>query len=79
VTSPCVDAGDPEDAIGLESFANGGIINMGAYGGTGQASKSYFGTKPCETIIAGDVNGDCTVNLADMAILSQHWLEDRRQ
>ena len=51
VTSPCVDAGDPMSPIGLEPFPNGGRINMGAYGGTAEASKSYFGEPPCETIM----------------------------
>ncbi len=40
VTSPCIDAGDPNSPIGDEPFPNGGIINMGAYGGTAEASKS---------------------------------------
>jgi beta propeller repeat protein/parallel beta-helix repeat protein len=40
VTSPCIDAGDPASSIGLESELNGSIINIGAYGGTAQASKS---------------------------------------
>lgn len=40
VTSPCIDAGNPMSPIGLEPFPNGGIINMGAYGGTEEASKS---------------------------------------
>jgi len=40
VTSPCIDAGDPNSPIGHEPFPNGGIINMGAYGGTAEASKS---------------------------------------
>jgi len=40
VTSPCIDAGDPNSPIGHEPFPNGGIINMGAYGGTPEASKS---------------------------------------
>jgi parallel beta-helix repeat protein len=40
VTSPCIDAGDPSIPIGLEPLPNGGIINMGAYGGTVEASKS---------------------------------------
>ena len=40
VTSPCIDAGDPATPVGLEPPANGEIINMGAYGGTAQASKS---------------------------------------
>ena len=40
VTSPCIDTGDPLSPIGDESAANGGRINMGAYGGTQEASKS---------------------------------------
>jgi alpha-tubulin suppressor-like RCC1 family protein len=40
VTSPCIDAGDPNSPIGYEPFPNGGIVNMGAYGGTTEASKS---------------------------------------
>jgi hypothetical protein len=75
-TSPCIDAGDPNTPIGQEPFPNGGRINMGAYGGTAEASKSYFGEPPCETIIAGDINGDCKVDLKDLAILVSHWLED---
>jgi predicted outer membrane repeat protein len=40
VTSPCIDAGDPNSLVAFELFPNGGIINMGAYGGTTEASKS---------------------------------------
>ncbi|MHC4204098.1 MAG: right-handed parallel beta-helix repeat-containing protein [Planctomycetota bacterium] len=40
VTSPCIDAGDPTSLIGLEPSPNSGRINMGAYGGTSEASKS---------------------------------------
>ena len=76
VTSPCIDAGDPASPVGLEPFPNGGIINMGAYGGTAEASKSYFDKPPCETIVAGDINGDCIVNLKDFAIIALHWLEE---
>jgi parallel beta-helix repeat protein/predicted outer membrane repeat protein len=76
VTSPCIDAGDPMSPIGLEPFPNGGIINMGAYGGTAEASKSYFGEPVCETIVAGDINGDCVVNFKDFAIMAFHWLEE---
>jgi hypothetical protein len=75
-TSPCIDAGDPTSPIGSEPFPNGGIINMGAYGGTPEASKSYFGKPPCETIIAGDVNGDCAVDLRDFWFISLHWMQD---
>jgi hypothetical protein len=41
VTSPCIDAGDPNSPVGDEPEPNGGRVNMGAYGGTGEASKSY--------------------------------------
>ncbi len=40
VTSPCIDAGDPNSEVGDEPGPNGGRINMGAYGGTVEASKS---------------------------------------
>ena len=43
LTSPCIDSGDPNSPIQHEPFPNGGIINMGAYGGTSEASKSYGG------------------------------------
>jgi hypothetical protein len=38
ISSPCIDSGDPDASMGLERFPNGGRINMGAYGGTPQAS-----------------------------------------
>jgi len=40
-TSPCIDAGDPAAPVGQEPSPNGGLINMGAYGGTVQAGKSH--------------------------------------
>lgn len=75
MTSPCIDAGDPMSPIGLEPFPNGGRVNMGAYGGIIEASKSYFGKPVCETIVAGDLNGDCQVDNVDFAIMGMHWLE----
>jgi nucleotide-binding universal stress UspA family protein len=39
-TSPCVDAGDPACDLGAEPLPNGGRINLGAFGGTQEASKS---------------------------------------
>ncbi|UCG56164.1 MAG: hypothetical protein JSU70_14980 [Phycisphaerales bacterium] len=76
LTSPCIDAGDPMAPIGYEPFPNGGIINMGAYGGTAEASKSYFGEPICETVVAGDINGDCKVDNEDFSLLALHWLQD---
>ena len=40
VTSPCIDAGDPNADPSDEPMPNGGRLNMGAYGGTVQASVS---------------------------------------
>jgi hypothetical protein len=74
VTSPCIDAGDPNSSIGYEPFPNGGRINMGAYGGTAEASKPYLGEPVCETIIAGDINGDCIVDFEDFRLLALHWM-----
>jgi hypothetical protein len=74
VTSLCIDSGDPNSPLGLELFPNGGRINMGVYGGTGEASKSYFGKPLCETIAAGDINGDCLIDARDFALLAGNWL-----
>ncbi|MBN2133303.1 MAG: hypothetical protein JW741_27640 [Sedimentisphaerales bacterium] len=40
ITSPCIDRGDPNSPIGDEADPNGGCVNMGAYGGTQEASMS---------------------------------------
>lgn len=76
VTSPCIDSGDPNSPIGGEPFPNGGVINMGAYGGTVEASKSYFGRPVCEIVITGDINGDCKVDFEDFRLMANHWLVD---
>jgi len=53
VTSPCVDAGDPNVSPLDEPLPNGGRINMGAYGGTPYASMSKPREKP---VYFADVN-----------------------
>ena len=40
--SPCIDAGDPADPTGDEPFPHGRRINLGAYGGTAEASRSVL-------------------------------------
>jgi len=67
VTSPCIDAGDPNLAPTGEAMPNGGRVNMGAYGGTAYASRS-------EWPIEGDVNRDGIVNIVDFAILAGDWM-----
>jgi len=41
LTSPCIDAGNPDSDFSAELPPNGECINMGAYGGTPQASMSF--------------------------------------
>ena len=40
-TSPALDAGDPNSPIGLEPLPHGNRINLGAYGGSPEASHSF--------------------------------------
>jgi len=47
------------------------------YGGTAESSKSYFGEPVCETIVAGDINGNCKVDITDLWFMTSHWLEVR--
>jgi predicted outer membrane repeat protein/parallel beta-helix repeat protein len=73
-TSPCVDAGNPMAPICLEPFPNGAIFNMGAYGRSVEASKTYFGSPVCDIIIPGDINGDCIVDFKDLEIVVLNWM-----
>ncbi len=66
--SPCIDAGRPHAYPGAERMPNGGRLNMGAYGGTPYASMS-------EWPLAGDANRDGLVNMLDMALMAQQWLD----
>jgi hypothetical protein len=77
VNSPCIDAGDPCDPIVFEPEPNGARINVGAYGGTGQASKSPSAiVRPvCIEYLPTDVNRDCIVDFRDLALLGLTWLE----
>ncbi len=70
VDSPCIDAGDPLAWIGDEPLGCGGRINMGAYGGTAEASL----TDKCSEAIIGDVNRDCVVDIVDFAAMAGNWL-----
>ena len=69
VTSPCIDAGDPNSDWAAEPPPHGERINMGAFGGTIQASlsKSAAGN-------LADLNGDGSVNYADVEMLAEKWL-----
>lgn len=72
--SPAIDAGDPNSPFDEEVPCNGGRVNLGAYGGTAEASRS--GTeKCCMLCIQGDFNCDCIINLEDLAVLMEQWLK----
>jgi hypothetical protein len=68
VTSPCIDAGNPSSDWSKELWPHGKWINMGAYGGTAEASMSLS--------TAGniaDFNKDGFVNVEDLALFAEKW------
>lgn len=70
-TSPCIDAGDPATDWTAELWPHGKRINMGAFGGTPQASMSLS--------VAGniaDLNNDDSANLRDFSIFGTKWQEE---
>ena len=71
ITSPCIDAGDPNSDWTSELWQHGKHINMGAYGGTPQASMSLStaGNK-------ADFNNDGFVDGEDLALFVDMWLVD---
>jgi hypothetical protein len=69
-TSLCIDAGNPGCPVGDEPDPNGNRINMGAYGGTAQASKS-----PDNWAFLADLTNDRKVDANDLRVLVDYWLE----
>jgi len=68
MTSPCIDAGDPNTPVGQERTPNGGRINMGAYGGTPYASMSEM---PSPKVKASNPNPpDRAVGISSNTVLS---------
>jgi parallel beta-helix repeat protein len=70
VTSPCIDGGNPGWPAADESQPNGDRLNMGAYGGTAQASLSPIGWR---TI--ADLTNDMKADLRDLDVLVSYWLQ----
>lgn len=78
-TSPCIDTGgifdgtpgDPNDWRG-ELWPHGKRINMGAYGGTPQASMS-----PNHVGNIADLDHDDEVDVLDLELLSKDWLYNK--
>ncbi len=73
LNSPCIDAADPARPYILEPKCNGGRANMGAYGGTAEASRSP-GQKCCMLAVPGDLTDDCKVDFRDLAFIAQSWM-----
>ena len=69
VTSPCIDAGNPNSDWTAELWPNGKRINMGLYGGTAEASMSLS-----DAGNISDLNIDGQVDYRDMKLLTDKWL-----
>ncbi len=84
VTSRCIDAGNPGSPLGDEPlcipddpnniWGQNLRINMGAYGGTAEASMP-----PYDWAILGDLTNDGLVNLKDFAFQAANWLSSADQ
>ena len=70
-TSPCIDAGDPNSDWTEELWPHGKRINMGAYGGTPEASMSLS-----DAGNIADLNSDDEVESADVLLFTHDWLRD---
>jgi hypothetical protein len=71
VTSLCIDAGNPGCPLGNEpSNANNVRINMGAYGGTAEASKT-----PADWRSIADLTNDWAVDFNDLGVFVSYWLD----
>jgi len=80
VTSPCIDAGNPGCALGDEllsvpddpnnEWGENLRINMGAYGGTAEASMGLPGWA-----LLADLTNDGIVDFFDLAAFVNYWLE----
>lgn len=70
LTSPCIDAGDPNSNWTAELWPHGKRINLGAFGGTPQASMSVslIGTH-------SDLNNDGAVDAKDLQAFTDQWLK----
>lgn len=62
VSSPCIDAGNPVAPLAAEVWPHGGRLNLGAYGGTADASLSPGG---CVADVCGDCDGTGAVDVLD--------------
>jgi len=69
VTSPCIDKGDPSSDWTKELWPHGKRINMGAYGGTSQASMSLS-----DAGNIADLDNNGWVDCNDLKLFTGKWL-----
>jgi len=69
VNSPCIDAGDPASDWTAELWPHGKWINMGAFGGTPQASMSLSSAGNI-----ADVSNNDIVDYTDLMMFADKWL-----
>jgi hypothetical protein len=70
VNSPCIDTGDPNSDWTAELWPHGKRINMGAYGGTAEAS---FSPSDIGNIANLDNDSNDTVDFSDLGIFVSRW------
>ena len=73
VTSPCIDAGDPNSDWTAELWPHGKHINIGAYEGTPQASMSES-----ELGNIADLDNNDKIDFADLRVFTEFWLSGQK-
>jgi|GEM_PF-577975 len=71
VSSPCIDTGNSQMPVDAELIPNGWVINMGAYGGTREASLSS-----CPSGNPADISFSGVVDILDLMRLASVWLSE---
>jgi len=74
VTSPCIDGGDPNSDWTAELWPNGERINIGAYGGTPEASMSLSNVGSIANL---DNDVDDMVDFIDLSLFVNKWCEEK--
>ena len=73
-TSPCIDAGDPDSDWTAELWPHGRHMNIGAYGGTAQASMSLSPVGTAANLDPDVNDANDWIDHRDMALFSGRWL-----
>jgi hypothetical protein len=68
--SACIDAGDPNSDWSKELWPHGKRINMGAYGGTAEASTSLS-----DAGNIADIDNSGMVDINDLRLFTEQWLK----